>query len=92
MSNVNCVDSSHGEGLCDMYNDLVRALLEASKSLFTHSRKTKNIKPGWNKFVASHHAQANEAHKAWVIAGRPRQGPELEHKKKMNAKYKYCVI
>ena len=48
MSNVNCVDSSHG-GLCAMYNDLVRALLDASKSLFTHSRKAKNIKPGWNK-------------------------------------------
>lgn len=37
------------------------------------------------------HAEANEGHKAWVIAGRPSQGLELEHKKKMNAKYKYAL-
>ena len=81
-TNVNCDDSSHGASLCDMYNNIVRALLEASRCLFTHSRKAKNIKPGWNKFVASHHAECNAAHRAWVIAGRPRQGPDLDYKRK----------
>ena len=90
-NNVNCDDSSHGASLCCMYNHIVEALLEASKSLVTQSRKSKNISPGWNKYVASHHAEANKAHRAWVMAGRPRQGPELDFKKKMNAKYKYAL-
>ena len=90
-TNVNCDDSFHGARLCDMYNNIVRAPLEASRCLFTHPRKAKNIKPGWNTFVASPHAEADAAHRAWVIAGRPRQGPDLDYKKKMNAKYKYAL-
>jgi len=84
-TDMNCGDTSHRNGLCDMYNDILKALIEASGSLFTQTRKTRNIKPGWNHFVANHHTEA------WVLAGRPRQGPELEHKKKMNAKYKYAL-
>jgi hypothetical protein len=90
-TDMNCGDTSHRNGLCDMYNDILKALIEASGSLFTQTRKTRNIKPGWNNFVANHHTEANMAYKAWVLAGRPRQGPELEHKKKMNAKYKYAL-
>ena len=88
---VNCVDSSHGENLCVMYHEIVRSLQEASRSLFTRPRKAKHTRPGWNRFVAGHHEEANRAHKAWVIAGRPRQGPALEHKKKTNATYKYAL-
>jgi len=49
------------------------------------SDKSYNIKPGWNKFVAAHRAEAKEAFKAWVLVGRPRQGPELNLKKITNA-------
>lgn len=52
-TNVNCVNSSHGERLCDLSKDIVIALLEASRSLFTHPRKAKKVRLGWNKFVAS---------------------------------------
>lgn len=48
-TDINCVDTSHRNGLCDMYNDIVKSLIEASGSLFTQIRKTRNIKPGWNK-------------------------------------------
>ena len=37
------------------------------------------------------HAEAKAAHKAWVTAGRPRQGPVLEHKKVTNTLYKYAA-
>lgn len=88
---LNCQDTTQSGNACSMYNDIVRVLEVASQSLYTRSQKAKKIKPGWNKFVASHHAEANEAHRAWVIAGRPRQGPVLESKKKTNAKYKYAL-
>ena len=90
-TNVNCKNSSHCVDLCEFYNCIVYALVEASKPLLTHYNKAKNIKPGWNKFVAAPHAEAKAAHKAWVMAGRPRQGPVLEHKKLTNLRYKYAV-
>ena len=67
------------------------AIHEASRHLHTHPRKVKNTKPGWNKYVADHQEAAKAAHRTWIIAGRPRQGPDLEHKKLANARYKYAV-
>lgn len=90
-SNINCDDDTHCNDLCEMYNSIVSAIYEASRPLHTHPRKVKNTKPGWTKYVAAHQEAAKTAHRAWVIAGRPRQGPELEHKKLTNARYKYAV-
>ena len=81
-SDINCDDVTHCNDLCEMYNSIVSAIHEASsRHLHTHPSKAKNIKPGWNKDVADHQGAAKEAHRTWVIAGRPRQGPDLEHKK-----------
>ena len=41
--------------------------------------------------MAAHHTVAKQAHKAWVMAGRPRQGPILDHKKMANKEYKSAV-
>ena len=90
-SNINCNDANHCKSLCEMYNSIVCMIYKASAPLQTCSRKAKNTKPGWNKYVADYHDDAKAAHKAWVIAGRPRHGPELENKKISNSKYKYAV-
>lgn len=90
-SNINCNDATHCNDQCEMYNSIVNAIQEASRPLHTHPRKVKNIKPGWNKYVADHQEAAKMAHRAWVIAGRPRHGPDLERKKLTNARYKYAV-
>lgn len=89
-ADVNCNESSHCKDLCAMYDCIVGAVYEASRPYFTHS-KTHNIKPGWNKYVAAHHTEAKEAFRAWVLDGRPRQGPVLDHKKITNARFKYAV-
>jgi len=90
-SNVNCTDTTHCEDLCAMYDCIVGALYEASRPYYTCSDKSYNIKQGWNKFVAAHMAEAKEAFKAWVLVGRPRQGPDLNLKKITNASYKYSM-
>ena len=89
--NINCDDVTHCNDLCEMYNSIVSAIHEASRHLHTHPRKVTNTKPGWNKYVADHQEAAKAAHRTWVIAGRPRQRPDLEHKKRTNARYKYAV-
>ena len=65
-----------------MYNDIVGAEYEASRSYHKYSKRANsNTKPGWRKHVAAHHAEAKEAFKAWVQEGQPRQGPVLDYKK-----------
>lgn len=43
-----------------------------------------------SKFIAEHHAEAQEATKLWVMAGRPRQ--ELEYKECTTARYNALSI
>lgn len=89
---VNCQIEEHKSNLCVMYDDVVAALLEGGKPLQKHRRnRAYNIRPGWNEHVAPYHTEAREAYKLWALAGRPRQGPELENKKLANARYKYAV-
>ena len=90
-SNANCKDAAHCSDLCTMYDSIVSALHKASEPIQTRSRKAHIVKPGWKEFVSEHQAEAKLAHKAWILAGRPRQGPELEQKKVTNARYKYAV-
>ena len=45
-----------------MYNDIVGAEYEASRSYHKYSKRANsNTKPGWRKHVAAHHAEAKEA-------------------------------
>ena len=91
-SDVNCNVMSHRKDLCVMYNDIVEAMYEASRSYHNYSKRGKSdTKPGWKKHVAAHHAEAKEAYKAWVQEGRPRQGPVLDYKKLTLSKFKYAV-
>ena len=86
-SDVNCNNISHCKDLCTMYNYIAGAVYEASRPFFTYSHKRQSIKPGWKKYVGAYHAEAKNAYKAWVLTGRPREGPVLDHKKLTNARY-----
>ena len=78
-TDLNCNLNAHYEGLSVMYDCIVGVLIEAGKpclSLNNNNNRHKP-KPGWNKHVADHHSVAKKAHKAWVLAGRPREGTGL---------------
>lgn len=66
-------------------------LINSGKSLCNNKCKQQNVRPGWNDHVADLHVEAKNAFKAWVIAGRPRHGPECERKKLGNARFKYAL-
>ena len=76
-----------------MYDNVVSALYDGGKPFQKHNTQNKksNIEPGWNKLVAMYHTEACEAYKLWDVAGKSRQGPELEYKKLANARFKYAV-
>ena len=75
-----------------MYNGIVEAVYEASRSHHNYSpRANSNTKPGWRKYFAAHHAEAKKAFKAWVQEGRPRQEPVLDYKKLTLSRFKYAV-
>ena len=71
----------------------LRPLYDGGKPFYNLYKQNKksNIRPAWNEHVAMHHTEAPKAYKLWVIAGKPRQGPELQHKKLSKARFKYAV-
>ena len=89
-SDVNCNDSSHCKDLCIIVLQEL-CTRPVDHALLTLIKDKSNIKPGWNKYVGTYHAEAKNAYEAWVLAGRPREGPVLDHKKLTNARYKYAV-
>nr|XP_055036878.1 uncharacterized protein LOC129424288 [Misgurnus anguillicaudatus] len=91
-SDVNCKDPSHQRDICSMYNDIVNALHGCSKPFFKLKGIPNKTRPGWSKYVSEYQDEAREAFKLWDIAGRPRQGPELEYKKSTNARYNILLF
>lgn len=92
---VQCADvngslSSHCEDLCTLYECVVGYLYDVSTPYCISSERRYNIKPGWNKHVSLCHAVARSALRAWIQAGRPREGPVLDLKKR-TAKYRYAI-
>ena len=69
--------------LCNCLNNDCKYLIKG--------KRKQTIRPGWNEYVHELHTGAKEALQCWVLAGKIRHGPEFEHKKKANAKFKYVV-
>ena len=87
----NCVNNAHATELCNVYDSIVECLCIASESLYQCKNRVQNIRPGWNEHVAELHSAAREAHLIWVEAGKNRQGPLFEFKKRANARFKYAL-
>ena len=87
---VNCKNESHIDDLNNFHNAIVNALNLSSSSMFKHEKKLKS-RPGWNEYVEEYHTAARDAFKLWVQAGKPREGPVFELKKRSNLRYKYAV-
>ncbi len=88
---VNCKDVNHQRDIFSLYNDIVNVLHGCSKPFFKSKGIMNKTRLAWSKYVAKYQTEAQEAYTLWVMAGRPRQGPELEHKKSTNARYKYVI-
>lgn len=52
--NINCDNSNHNGDLCNMYDEIVMVLNNASKSFCNKRSK----RPGWNEHVSELHQQA----------------------------------
>lgn len=89
--NINCKNQNHNNNLCVMYDNIVNCLNNISKSFCKKKAKQHNLRPGWNEYVSELHREAREAFKNWVLSGKARHGPECEHKKHTNARFKYAV-
>uniref|UniRef100_A0A0S7EYH5 LIN1 n=1 Tax=Poeciliopsis prolifica TaxID=188132 RepID=A0A0S7EYH5_9TELE len=89
-SDVNCSDISHCTDLHTMYDGIVDALYQSTRPYLSY-RRTNSIRPGWNKHVSGCRAEAKQAYKMWVQAGKPRHGTILDYKKLTSAKFKYAI-
>uniref|UniRef100_A0A3P9KQQ7 Reverse transcriptase domain-containing protein n=1 Tax=Oryzias latipes TaxID=8090 RepID=A0A3P9KQQ7_ORYLA len=87
----NCKNTTHCNELCKLYENIVKAVKDSSLCLQSRSLKSWTVKPGWNDFVAEHHAAARDAFRLWHEAGKPRQGALFESKKMTTARFKYSL-
>lgn len=53
--NINCDNLSHNDDLCNMYDEIVMVLDNASKSFCNKRSKRYSIRPGWNEHVSILH-------------------------------------
>ena len=55
------------------------------------SFREEHVVPGWNEYVADKHSMARNAYCNWVLAGKPRQGPELFCMQQTRSRFKYAL-
>ena len=94
-SDTSCKDSSHIEGVRDLYCCIANALNCAAVNAIpvtkgNCSADDHNI-PGWNDFIKAAHADARDSFKLWVVSGKPRQGDVFDSMRMSRAKFKYLL-
>ena len=87
---ANCQNPDHQNNLVNLYENIVKCLIIDGKH-FIQDKKKRKLRPGWNEYVAELHSEAKEALRNWVAAGKVKYGPEFQHKKATNARFKYAV-
>ncbi|XP_070577261.1 uncharacterized protein [Ptychodera flava] len=74
--NPNCDNQHHQDCINIFYEEINRALSNASKVCFKYKRTDSTpMVPGWNDYVKEVHGQPRDSFKLWCSYGRPRNGP-----------------
>ena len=70
--NPNCHDETHQLLLCNIFNDIINSLTDASDVMHItiHNTFPKHTVPGWNDLVRDSHQAARESVLIWRSAGR----------------------
>ena len=69
-----CNDTNHKDDLLNFYNEIILSILTSGVTVNSQANDYNPI-PGWNEFVAMHHAEARECYIEWRNDGKPRFGP-----------------
>jgi hypothetical protein len=92
--NVLCNDPSHTDEIDIIYNNLVDAMVNASKKCIpvnSNSKRQSRGIPGWKEHVAPHRETALFWRDIWKDCGAPKQGIVAEIMRNTRAKYHRAV-
>ena len=84
-TDVNCTD--HTDSLCSFYCEILDACIKADVDIPRSKKSTRNVRPGWDRYVADSHAEALWWHNRWVAEGRPTHGDSAELRRISRAAY-----
>ena len=96
-TNISCQVQSHSEVRDKLVLDILLAMVEVSYTTLPMTGRVggkkgkKKVLPGWSAEVEPYRQQSNQAYRAWLAAGKPRQGEEFEAKLHHHAQFKHAV-
>ena len=81
--------TSHVQALNDFYCDIVSAMQSASDKLVkdVNYSQNKHNHPGWSEHYSELCNVARNAHKDWLLNGKPKHGPLFEQKKEKQSPF-----
>ena len=96
-----CRDGSHSEDRDSAVLDILLALVETAYTSLPLTggvpgrpggqKEQRDIIPGWSAEVEPFRLISNSCYRAWLAAGKPRQGQEHEAKMRSHAQYRHAV-
>ena len=101
--NMSCADSSHSEARDSSVLDILLALVETSYTKVPltggipssnqggDGRPKHEVIPGWSTEVEPYRLIATSCHRAWLAAGKPRQGEVHTARLQSHAQFRYAV-
>ena len=91
-----CEDPSHSEERDTMVLDILCTMVESSYTSLpltgqAGGRRGRDVIPGWSAEVEPFRRDSNACFRAWLAAGKPRQGTELQDKLRSHALFRHAV-
>ena len=96
-----CRDASHSEARDSAVLDILLALVETAYTSLPLTggvpgrpggqEEQRDIIPGWSEEVEPFRLFSNTCYRAWLAAGKPRQGEEHQAKLRSHAQYRHAV-
>ena len=88
-NNVFC--TIHKNQICKLYNDVIRATVDAASVIPTTAPSHSKSIPGWNQYVEQHKKDSLYWHQCWRDQGKPHNGPVAEQMRMSRARYHRAV-
>lgn len=92
--NNTCTNSDHLLAIDNLYDDIINALVNSSKTLINSCNKSCSSEmnvPGWNDLCKDTHSKARDAFLMWRNNGSPKFGPIFDLMKRTRALFKLTL-
>ena len=88
-TNVFCI--KHSSQICELYNNVIQASVEAASVIPSTAPSGGRSIPGWNQHVEAQKKESLYWHRYWCDQGRPHEGPVAGQMRMSRARYHRAI-